>query len=136
MSRVKGNKDGFRAGDPESNRSSKGIRGKRVKKSPLRKTLAALVELEPKSLSNIKDSVNGDPVDKETLATSKWVVQQVVAVGKAATTDEETLNGLHLQARQLREEDMLGDEEEKSAEVVPIRRFSTVMLDSVKKDLE
>lgn len=59
-------------------------------RSKLRKTLDKLREIEDKALENIKDSVEGKEVDKEVLATSKFVVTTIVTVNRAAVADEES----------------------------------------------
>lgn len=110
---------------------------KRIRKSKLRKTEEALRALEPKSLENIEKSVNGDEIDKESLATSKWVIQNIVVIGKAATADEEALNGLRWKADSLaKEEEEMEAEQEKEESTRP--RFSTTMVVPfpTQKDLE
>jgi hypothetical protein len=108
-------------------------RGRRVKKSKLRKTEEALRKLEPKSLENIELSVNGEDVDKEALASSKWVITNIMAVGKAAAAEEELINGTRLLLE-------AADKEDEEAQDDPnpslSHRFSTSMVVPIgKKDL-
>lgn len=62
--------------------------------SSLRKTLSKLKALETKSLENIEKSVNGQEVDKECLASSKWVINSVVSVQKACVAEELAVHGI------------------------------------------
>jgi hypothetical protein len=108
-------------------------RGRRVKKSKLRKTEEALRKLEPKSLENIELSVNGEDVDKEAVASSKWVITNIMAVGKAAAAEEELINGTRLLLE-------AADKEDEEAQDDPnpslTHRFSTSMVVPIgKKDL-
>lgn len=75
-----------RSGNPKGR--PKGTGGKPV--SRLRRTLRKLQELEDKSLENIKKSVDGDNIEKEVLASSKWVIGALVTVSKAATAEEQS----------------------------------------------
>lgn len=79
---------------------------KRIRRSKLRKTYEELYKLEPKCLKIIKASVEGNEVDKETIATSKWVVQQLQSLNRAAVQEEIEINNLRWKA------DALGDAEE------------------------
>lgn len=82
-----GNRFG-RGGNPDKPKT----RGKPV--SSLRKTLSKLKALETKSLENIEKSVNGEEVDKECLASSKWVINSVVSVQKACVAEELAVHGI------------------------------------------
>ena len=62
--------------------------------SSLRKTLSKLKSLETRSLENVEKSVNGEEVDKECLASSKWVCQQIVSVQKACVAEELAVHGI------------------------------------------
>tara|TARA_R110000744_G_C19371770_1_gene563145 strand:+ start:19070 stop:19474 length:405 start_codon:yes stop_codon:yes gene_type:complete len=68
--------------------------GKQKPRSTLRKTQKALEDLEPKALENIKRSVEGQEVDKEVIATSKWVVNTKISISKAATAEELAEHGI------------------------------------------
>jgi formyltetrahydrofolate synthetase len=67
-------------------------RGKPV--SRLRSTLSKLRELEQQALDNIADSVGKKNIDKEVIATSKWVITTIVAVNKAANAEEALLQSI------------------------------------------
>lgn len=79
------------AGRPKETPEQKAAK---LKMSKLRKTETALMKLNPAALENIRKSVEGEPVDKEVVNTSKWVVTTTVAVSKAAMVEEIELNGL------------------------------------------
>lgn len=83
----------------------------KVKSSKLRKTLNKLREIEDKALQNIKDSVEGKEVDREVLATSKYVVSTIVVLNKAAVAEEQF-------------KESLNDEEEDTTPVVEKPKFS------------
>ncbi len=99
---------------------------RRVRKSKLRKTEEALRKLEPKSLENIEKSVNGVEVDKESLQTSKWVITNIMAVGKAAALEEDLLNGTRIKL------DEAEAREEEQEEVIPTTKFSLHVLPTSK----
>lgn len=126
MSFTKGNTLGFKPGNTlakENNNQKK----KRIRRSELRKTLAALKALEPKAIANIEKSINEQEIDKESLATSRWLVNSVVTITKAATQEEATLNGLRIEMDKLEE-----DAQEEETEVKS--KFSLTVLPT-KKDL-
>jgi len=94
--------------------------------SSLRKTLSKLKALETKSLENIEKSVNGQEVDKECLASSKWVITTAVSVQKACVAEELAVHGI-------RSDNAEDAQEEKEEE--PVTRFSLQMLPTP-KDLQ
>lgn len=79
------------AGRPKETPEQKAAK---LKQSKLRKTEKELLKLNPAALENIRKSVEGEPIDKEVVNTSKWVVTTTVTVSKAAMTEEMELNGL------------------------------------------
>jgi len=79
------------AGRPKETPEQKAAK---LKQSKLRKTEKELLKLNPAALENIRKSVEGEPVDKEVVNTSKWVVTTTVTVSKAAMSEEIELNGL------------------------------------------
>ena len=91
----------------------------RIRKSKSRKTEDALRKLEGSALENIKKSVEGETVDKEVLSTSKWIVNTILTVSKAAYSEEEVMNNLRLTLDQ-------AEVEEQEVEKVgaPVSRFS------------
>lgn len=105
---------------------------RRLRKSALRKTLAKLQELEPYALKLIEKSVKEEKdFDKDSLATSKWLVQNLMALTKAAISDEESMNGLRLKMNaQADTEDNEQEEEEKPTGAV----FSLFVNEAAKKD--
>lgn len=109
-----------RGGNPDKPKT----RGKPV--SSLRKTLSKLKALETKSLENIEKSVNGEEVDKECLASSKWVITTAVSVQKACVAEELAVHGI-------RSDNAEDTQEEKDEE--PVTRFSLQMLPTP-KDLQ
>lgn len=125
-----GNTHGFSKGNTLAKENGNQAR-KRIRKSKLRKTEEALRKLEPKSLENIELSVNGKEVDKEVLASSKWIITNIMAVGKAAAAEEELINGTRLMMEQAERDE---DEAREAEEVVPQTRFSLTVLPT-KKDV-
>lgn len=97
-------------------------------RSPLRKTQREIEKFEVKALENIKRSVDGETVDKEVLATSKWVVNTKITISRAATAEEQLEHGI----RQSEEE---VDTIEEQEETTPKTRFSLHVLPTA-KDLE
>lgn len=119
----------WKAGMPSPN---KGGRPKGTGKpiSKLRSTIAKLRELEPDALLNIKKSIEGQEVDANSLATSKWLVTTVVSTVKAALSEELAIHGIR------QKDNELADEAEKEqAEETPQVKFSLVQLPTA-KDLE
>lgn len=96
---------------------------KRLLRSPLRKTLKALRDLEPKSLENIKNAVEGVAVDKQALDTSRWIINNLVTISKAAVQEELDINGVKLQ-----NEAASQAEEEEQEDDAPKSRFSLHIL--------
>lgn len=80
------------SGNVDGRPPTKAGRGKPI--SGLRRTLTRLKRLEPKSLENIEKSINDEPIDKETLATSKWLINSLGTIHKAAVSEEKDL--LHI----------------------------------------
>ena len=112
--------------------SSDGVK-RRVTRSKLRKTLAALQKLEPKCLENIERVVNGQDMDKEVTSTSKWVIQQLQSLAKNAVQEEIDYNNLRFRAMELEQQE--SGEEGEEAQEEPKPRFSLYALPT-KKDLE
>lgn len=108
-------------------------KGKRVKRSPLRKTLAKLQSLEPHALALIEKSVKELEVDKEALQTSKWIVTNLMSLTKSAIQEEEILNDMRLKlAESDREEEEAAEQEKVPSGAV----FSLFVNEAVKKDKE
>lgn len=119
----------WKKGSPSPNPSGrpKGT-GKPVSK--LRSTIAKLRELETKSLENIRRSVEGEDMDKEVLASSKWVISTTIATVKAALSEELAVHGIRQKDAELADE-VEKDQAEEETQV----KFSLVQL-PVKADLE
>lgn len=108
-------------------------KGKRVKKSPLRRTLAKLQSLEPHALALIEKSVKELEVDKEALQTSKWIVTNLMSLTKSAIQEEEILNDMRLKlAESDREEEEATEQEKVPSGAV----FSLFVNEAAKKDKE
>jgi len=67
--------------------------GSTQKSSQLKPVLGRLKRLSNKALENIQDSVEGKIVDKDVLASSKWVVNTLTTVHKAVLAEEEGIRG-------------------------------------------
>jgi len=93
--------------------------------SQLRATLRSLREMEQKALDNIRSSVAGDDVDKEVLATSKWVVSNIVTVNRAAVADESLTFNIRQANLARQEEEARRVEEEARKPGGNVRRFTT-----------
>lgn len=78
---ISGNAEGR---PPTKNGKSKPI-------SALRRTLTKLRKLEGLSLQNIEKSIKGEEIDKETLTTSKWLVNTLGTMHKSAVSEEKDL---------------------------------------------
>lgn len=107
-----------------------GVVKRRMRRSPLRSTLKKLQALEPKAIQNIDKSINGEEIDKSMVDTSKWLIQQLQSLSRAATNEEAEINGLRLE---MTKANMAYDEDEQE-EAVPQTRFSLHVLPS-NKDL-
>lgn len=85
-------KNTFKAGEsgnPDGRPNTATGRSKPI--SGLRRDLTKLRTLMTKSLENIKASVEGENIDKETLNSSKWVVTTVTSMHRAAISEEKDL---------------------------------------------
>lgn len=81
---------GFKGGDDAINRRGR-PKGSGRKISQVKVVFNQLKKLSTKAISNIEDSVNGKDVDKEVLASSKWVVNTLSTYNKAVLAEEEGL---------------------------------------------
>ena len=77
------------SGNPEGRPPTKNGRSKPI--SGLRRTLTKLKKLEGLSLQNIEKSIKGEEIDKESLATSKWLVNTLGTMHKSAVSEEKDL---------------------------------------------
>lgn len=108
-------------------------RKKRIKKSALRKTLVKLQELEPHSLALVEKSVKEEAVDRESLQTAKWVLNNLISFTKAAAIDESEMNGLRWKGDAIEAEEAEKDEQEKQPNGAV---FSLFVNEAAKKDKE
>ena len=90
--------------------------------SHLRRTLTKLRAMEEQALKNIEDSIKKKDIDKEALATSKWLITTMVTLNRAATADEQ----LTFNMRVYREEKEESKAEGTTGNVV---RFRTKMVE-------
>lgn len=126
---------GFQKGNTLA-RDNRNPARRRIRKSQLRKTLDKLRELEPYALDNIEKSVKCEDIDKEALATSRWLIQQLQSVAKSASAEEQEQNMLRWKADAIgREEEEAEREQEQQEEENPVKKFSLHVLPS-KDDLK
>ena len=121
---------------PKGNRiaaDNQNQRKKRIKKSALRKTLVKLQELEPHSLALVEKSVKEETVDRESLQTAKWVLNNLISFTKAAAQDEAEMNGLRWKGDALEAEEAEKEEQERTPSGAV---FSLFVNEAAKKDKE
>ena len=115
-------------------RDSGNMKRKRLRKSPLRKTLTKLQELEPYALKLIEKSVKEETVDKEALNTSRWIVTNLMSLTKAAIGEEAVINDILLKLDAAETEE---NEEKEEQERTPSGAvFSLFVNEAAKKDKE
>lgn len=83
----------------KSNRKNTGGNSKRITKSKLRILEEELLKMQEKALANIKKSIDGETVDADMLGSSKWLVNSVVTVSKAANVEEISYNKLKFEVK-------------------------------------
>lgn len=115
-------------------RDSGNMKRKRLRKSPLRKTLTKLQELEPYALKLIEKSVKEETVDKEALNTSRWIVTNLMSLTKAAIGEEAVINDILLKLDAAENEEEADKEEQEKAPSGAV--FSLFVNEAVKKDKE
>ena len=101
---------------PRSNRNTKSNSKVRIQKSKLRATAEKLREIEPTALENIKKSVEGEKVETQQLDSSKWVVSSIIALDRAAASEEASLTKIRMEGK--RDEDQ--EDEQEVAEIVKL----------------
>jgi hypothetical protein len=97
---------------PRSNRNTKSNSKIRIQKSKLRATAEKLREIEPTALENIKKSVEGEKVESQQLDSSKWVVSSIIALDRAAASEEASLTKIRMEGKR-------SDDDEESEEQTP-----------------
>jgi hypothetical protein len=100
----------------KSNRNTKGNSKVRIQKSKLRATAEKLRELESKCLENIKNSVEGKEVEPKQLDSSKWVINSLISLDRAASQEEAALTKIRLEGKRETDE----EEEQEVAEIVKL----------------
>lgn len=112
---------------PNTSGNPKGLpKGTRTKpKSKLRTTLAALQAMEEDALKNIKENIKRKDVDKEVLATSKWLISSIISVNRAAAADEANILAARVHSDEMK---IRAEEKREATNGNVIRaRFSTYM---------
>lgn len=123
MSVVRDEKGVVRKGTPNPNGAPAGFRRT---KSKIRKTLEQLQELEQEALKNIETSIKRKDIDKEALATAKWLITTMVTLNRAAIADEQ----FAFNQKVYREEMQQRAEEKREGTTGNVIRFSTKMIDN------
>jgi hypothetical protein len=99
-----------------SNRNTKSNNKVRIQKSKLRATAEKLREIEPTALENIKKSVEGEKVETQQLDSSKWVVSSIIALDRAAASEEASLTKIRMEGKR----DEPDEDEQEVAEIVKL----------------
>lgn len=97
----------------KSNRNTKSNSKIRIQRSKLRETAEELRKIQPTALENIKKSVEGEKVETQQLDSSKWVVSSIIALDRAAASEEASLTKVRMEGKREPEE-----EEQETAEIV------------------
>lgn len=117
---------------PRSNRNNKSNSKIRIQKSKLRATAEKLREIEPTALENIKKSVEGEKVETQQLDSSKWVVSSIIALDRAAASEEASLTKIRLEGK--RDEDDEADQQEAAEIVKLVPRLKLTFEEPAKED--
>lgn len=99
MSKNKNPSPDTRFNGPRSNRKVSGGNSKRITKSKLRILEEQLLEMKDKALANIKKQIDGEAIDTEQASASKWLVNSLVTVSKAANAEEISYNKLKFEVK-------------------------------------
>jgi len=119
----------------DGERSNRNVRNNskvRIQKSKLRDTAAKLRELESKCLENIKNSVEGKEVESKQLDSSKWVINSLISLDRAASQEEAALTKLRLEGKR----DSDDEDEQEVAEIVKLVPRLKLTFDEPVKDSE
>lgn len=100
----------------KSNRNTRSNSKVRIQKSKLRATAEKLREIEPTALENIKKSVEGEKVETQQLDSSKWVVSSIIALDRAAASEEASLTKIRMEGKR----DDSDEDEQEVAEIVKL----------------
>lgn len=102
---------------PRSNRNKSGNSKIRIQKSKLRETAEELRKIQPTALENIKKSVEGEKVETQQLDSSKWIVSSIIALDRAAASEEAALTKIRMEGKRSDDEE---DEQQEAAEIVKL----------------
>lgn len=97
----------------KSNRNVRNNSKVRIQKSKLRATAEKLREIESTALENIKNSVEGREVESKQLDSSKWVINSLISLDRAASQEEASLTKIRLEGKR-------SDDDEDDQEVAEI----------------
>ena len=120
-----------RFGAERSNQNKTGNSKVRIKKSKLRELADKLRTREDIALALIDKSLNNETVNSESVASAKWVINSIVSVEKAASSDEITNFKARAEGKRDSEEEEQTPEQIKS-EMKP--RLSLVYVDPDEQD--
>jgi len=99
-----------------SNRNTKGNSKVRIQKSKLRDTAEELRKIQPTALENIKKSVEGEKVESQQLDSSKWIVSSIIALDRAAASEEASLTKIRMEGKRSDDD----EDEQEVAEIVKL----------------
>jgi len=99
-----------------SNRNTKSNSKVRIQKSKLRATAEKLREIESTALENIKNSVEGREVESKQLDSSKWVINSLISLDRAASQEEASLTKIRLEGKRSDDD----EDEQEVAEIVKL----------------
>lgn len=102
---------------PRSNRNTKSNSKIRIQKSKLRETAEELRKIQPTALENIKKSVEGEKVETQQLDSSKWIVSSIIALDRAAASEEAALTKIRMEGKRSDDDE---DEQQEAAEIVKL----------------
>ena len=101
----------------KSNRNTRSNSKVRIQKSKLRETAEELRKIQPTALENIKKSVEGEKVETQQLDSSKWIVSSIIALDRAAASEEAALTKIRMEGKRSDDDE---DEQQEAAEIVKL----------------
>lgn len=101
----------------KSNRNTRSNSKVRIQKSKLRETAEELRKIQPTALENIKKSVEGEKVETQQLDSSKWIVSSIIALDRAAASEEASLTKIRMEGKRSDDDE---DEQQEAAEIVKL----------------
>lgn len=99
-----------------SNRNTKSNNKVRIQKSKLRATAEKLREIESRALENIRNSVEGREVEAKQLDSSKWVINSLISLDRAASQEEAALTKIRMEGKR----DDSDEDDQEVAEIVKL----------------